>query len=623
MNTARSFWLAMGLLLATALAHSQNGPTANDTVPPYSGHFRLGVNLGAYYFWTDDQLANIAAGNPNLGVTGIGASALRVTLPEWFLDYWGYDIRTDVFGHYEKLGLTENVVFVGYPAPQHKDTARHCPEQPSRLFANLYAPIWDDGENGTPVNDTNYFALYLYNMVSRYRHQVKFWEIWNEPDFDFVGGSSLPPGDPGNWWEYDPDPCHYALHAPVQHYVRMLRIGYEVIKSLSPESYVAIGGIGYPSFLDAVLRNTDNPNGGTTDSLYPHKGGAWFDVLSFHSYPHIDNSLREWSNHIMGFKYFRHSDRCVEGLLKRRDDLLAVLEKHGYNGVTFPKKHWIITESNIPRIPFGEYIGSGEAQCNYLIKAAVACKMNDIHQFHIYQLGDIRNRADARSEFDLMGLYARLDSVPQYRQKIHPAGIACRTVSTLLEGKTHDPHRTALLQLPHDVRGGAFVGEDGRYTYVLWAATSTDRSEHAMTNYSFPVALGLGTMLRREWDFSSVAITTTVPANRVPLTGAPIFLKDAEDEQPAANAPDLQLFCLPNPFGEKMQVKLQLPENMSSTLSLHDMSGRLVRAFFTDSPLAAGGHEFYLDGANLPAGIYMLRFTSLTGRVAVCRVVKI
>ncbi len=614
--------LAIFILLGTNSILAQNTFTANDQVTPYSGSFHYGVNLGAYYFWTDDELANIAAGNPELGIEGAGVTALRLSLPEKFLDYWGYDIRLDVFQHYHQLGLTDNVVFAGYPAPQHRDSTRYCPDGPSQLFANLYAPIWDQGENGTPVNDSNFYALYLYNMVSLYHPYVKFWEIWNEPDFDFVGDSSRQPGEPGNWWEYDPDPCHYAIHAPVQHYIRMLRISYEVIKHIAPDDYVAIGGIGYPSFLDVVLRNTDNPAGGAVDSLYPLGGGAYFDVLSYHSYPHIDNSLREWSNDIFDFKYFRHSDRCVDGLLSRQSQMRSVLEKHGYDGGTFPEKKWIITESNIPRRRFGEYIGSDEAQRNYLIKAAVACQMNDILQLDVYQLGDIDPPARAQNEFFLMGLYHELDSVPKYEQKITDAGIAWRTVSMLLRSKKYDPDRTTQLQLPPGVRGGAFRDETGRFVYVLWAATGEDLSEKASASYGFPAAMGLQTLLRRAWDFSSASITTTVPADRVQLSGSPVFLTDLADE-PDGGSAGISLECTPNPFHENLTIRLALPEMMTSSLRLYDLRGSLVHEFFTELPLAAGGHQLPFAGVYIPPGVYFLHFTTTNSRRAMCKVGKL
>ena len=46
--------------------------TANDTIAPFHGKFRYGANMGAYYYWRDEELANIAAGNPEIGVEGVG-----------------------------------------------------------------------------------------------------------------------------------------------------------------------------------------------------------------------------------------------------------------------------------------------------------------------------------------------------------------------------------------------------------------------------------------------------------------------------------------------------------------------------------------------------------------------
>jgi hypothetical protein len=595
--------------------------TANDTVPAYDGRFRYGANMGAYYPWRDEMLADIAAGNPGIGVEGVGVDALRPSLPQWFLEYWGYDIRIDAFKHYDKLGIEDNVVFVGYPDEKMRDSTFYCPSGPSELFTGMYLPIWDNGENGTPVNDGNHYALYLYKMVQVYDPYVKFWEIWNEPDFDFVGNSSKQPGEEGNWWEHDPDPCHYALHAPIQHYVRLLRISYEVIKFLSPNDYVAIGGIGYPSFLDVVLRNTDNPNGGTIDSLYPLSGGAYFDVVSYHSYPHIDNSLRVWDNAIFGFKYFRHSDRCVDGLLERQAQMRSVLKKYGYDNDKHPEKHWIITESNIPRKQFDEYIGSAEAQRNYLIKILVACQMNDIWQMHVYQLSEIETTKTAGSEFQLMGLYASLDSVPPYKQRPTEAGIAYKTTSLLLGGKRFDATLTAKMELPSNIRGGAFVDNEGLHTYVLWATTQTDRSEKASATYHFPSSMNMGMLHQREWNFAKVAVTTLVDAGMVHLTGTPVFLTDSRDEKPAGDK-SLMLDCDPNPFLQTLRTRLSLPESLRCSLTLYDALGKPVDEFFQNLQLTEGEHFLTLDGGNLPSGMYTLVLESTKGRRVSCRLMK-
>ncbi|MFN4257632.1 MAG: hypothetical protein ACK4Q5_21885, partial [Saprospiraceae bacterium] len=137
--------------------------------------------------------------------------------------------------------MGEHTVIVGFPSEQHRDPTQYCPGLQSELFANMYTPVWDGGANGTPYNDENYYAAYLYKIVSLYKGYVRFWEIWNEPGFDYTGGLGYAqPGSPGNWWDNNPSPCDYKLRAPIFHYVRLLRISWEIIKTLDPEAYVVV-----------------------------------------------------------------------------------------------------------------------------------------------------------------------------------------------------------------------------------------------------------------------------------------------------------------------------------------------------------------------------------------------
>ena len=619
---SKQFPLLLIYLFSSFSLKAQINFTAHDTITAHQDRFRYGANMGSYYYWRDEQLADIAAGNPALGVEGVGVDALRPLLSEKFLHYWGYDIRLDAFKHYTKLGIEDNVVFIGFPTEEHRDTTKYCPDGPSELFANMYEPIWDNGENGTPVNDENYYALYLWEMVSRYHEYVKYWEIWNEPDFDFVGNSSKQPGEAGNWWEHDPDPCQYALRAPIEHYIRLLRISYEVIKTIAPDDYVALGGIGYPSFLDLVLRKTDNPFGGTIDSLHPQTGGAYFDVVSFHSYPHIDNSLRAWSNEAGGFVYSRHSDKCVDGMLARQAQMWTVLEKYGYDGSTYPLKQWIITESNIPRAQVDEYLGSDEAQRNYIIKALVACQQNEIDQFHIYQIGDI-NVPGQFSEFHSMGLFYPLDSVPQYEHRTHDVGYAYKTTSDLLKNKTFDPLQTALMALPGGVRGGAFRNGEGEHTYILWASTKSDRSEEARAIYQFPASFNLQTLHQREWNYSYLGITKYVDAGEVELTGSPRFFTNSRNEQIGEPTPAIELSTYPNPFNSTLKVELNLPGPMTCSLVMLNVSGQKVSHFFVEEKLAEGQHVISLHDTPLPSGVYTLYFEAANGRRVAEKVIKL
>ena len=524
----------LALSLLSLWLAAQVNFTANDLVPPYTGGFHPSANMGAYSSFSDETLAELAAGNPEIGVPGAGVKSLRPGLFEKFLEQWGYDVRVPAFEFYQSLGMGDHTVIVGFPSEEHRDPTQYCPGIQSELFANMYSPIWDGGANGTPYNDENYYAAYLYKTVSLYKDYVRFWEIWNEPGFDYTGGLGYAePGSPGNWWENNPDPCDYKLRAPIFHYVRLLRISWEIIKTLDPDAYVVVSGTGYPSFLDAILRNTDNPADGSVTSEYPLKGGAYFDVMGYHSYPHFDGSLREWSDTLNDWIHSRHSDGAVDGILKTKETYQNLLSEYGYDGSTFPEKLWIITEVNLPRKSFpdptdpGEnFIGSAEAQRNFMIKAMTACMANDILQMQVYKLAEDNHFENAYSEFDLMGLYKRLNYNNLYFQELNEEGIAHKTASDILFGKIFDPARTAQLNLGANLGGGAFKDEHGNFTYVLWAKTQTDQSEAASATYTFPVGMGVQDLLKCEWDASQTHNAVSSPPANISLTGTPVFLTE-------------------------------------------------------------------------------------------------
>ncbi|MEM6965640.1 MAG: PKD domain-containing protein, partial [Bacteroidota bacterium] len=523
---------------------------ANTVLTPYDGTFRPGTNFGYNPPWTDISLADIAAGNPSLSIKGVGVKASRPTLPGWFVDEFGYTFNLPNYEHYDNLGMEENVCIIGFPGPSERDQAFYCNGVQSEMFANMYSDIWDGGANGTPYNDDNYLAAYLYKIVDLYGEHIRFWEIWNEPGFDYTGNCGWrEPGDPVcNWWDQNPDPCDYKLRAPVMHYVRILRISYEIIKTLQPDDYLVVAGVGFPSFLDAILRNTDNPVDGSVTADYPNGGGAYFDVMGFHAYPHFDGTMRWWDNSVGGFVYERHSDQAIMSITNRQDLYQNVLSNYGYDGNTYPKKEWIITESNLPRKEFQDYIGNEDAQINYMIKAVVTCYKQNIHQFHVYNLGERETFNSATREFDLMGMYQKLIGTPEYSHVVNQEGISYKTVSDILYGTEYDAAKTADLNLPSSVDGGAFIDDNGNYIYVLWARTTEDQSEVANATYSFPGSFNLSNVFKREWNFSETGSTTTIAPNNIALTGRPIYLLESETtivEPTAIFFPDNKVGCAP------------------------------------------------------------------------------
>ncbi|MBI1225467.1 MAG: PKD domain-containing protein [Bacteroidetes bacterium] len=529
---SKIYALALSCLFASTL-QAQVNFTANNQVTPYPFGFHPAANIGQYTSFSEEQLALLAAGGAATtggNVLGAGVKSLRPGIFESYVEQAGYDANLPIFQKYAELGMGEHTVIVGFPSDAHRDETQYCQGIQSTLFKNMYSPIWDGGANGTPYNDSNYYAAYLYKTVSMYKDYVRFWEIWNEPGFDYTGGLGyLPPGAPGSWWDNNPNPCDYKLRAPIFNYVRLLRISWEIIKTLDPDAYVVVSGTGYPSFLDAILRNTDNPADGSISAAYPLKGGAYFDVMGYHSYPHFDGGLREYSDSIQNWVYSRHSDAAADALLKTKNAYQAVLDSYGYNGQTYPEKLWIITEINLPRKPFPEpgtnenYIGSAEAQRNFMIKAMATCMANDILQMQVYKLAEDTEFDNAYSEFDLMGLYKRFDYNQGYFQPLNDEGIAHKTGSDILFGKIFDPVRTSELQLPATVGGGAFKDEYGNFTYVLWAKTSTDLSEVASATYSFPASLNIQNLLKCEWDASTSHDAVFSPSVNIALTATPVF----------------------------------------------------------------------------------------------------
>ncbi len=607
-------------LLYTFQIYGQINYTANDTLVPYDDVFRFGMNPGAYRGWTDDQLADISAGNAGSGIEGIGVNAFRPTLPGHFVEFWGYDIRINEFRHYDQLGMKDNVVFVGYPSPEHRELKSHCLGVRSETFANLYKPIWDDGENGTPVNDENYFALYLFKTVSLYKNYVRFWEIWNEPDFSFNIHSVTPSGTEGSWWDENPDPCDHALRAPVTHYVRMLRIAYEVIKSIDPKAYVTTGGLGYPSYLDAVLRNTDNPDGGKMTPDFPSFGGAYFDVVSFHSYPHIDGTMRRWSNEEGGFVYNRNSDAAVDGLINLKHEFQSVTKKYGYDGFIYPEKLWIVTESNIPRKRFQDYIGSKEAQRNFLMKAVVACMQNDILQLHPYSLADVGAYINPKNEFETMGFFQDLNNVAFGKQLVTEAGLAYRTASEMLYGKTFDLEQTTNLNLPQNVKGGAFRDSGGHFTYVLWAETTGDNSENVSAMYSFPEHLGISHLETRIWNAASSERNGLIAAKNIQLTGSPVFFSAIGEGADIRYS--LLGDCFPNPFSETLIVEAIVKGKGNLSIDIYDARGILIQQLKAPSETTEGIYLFDFQVKNLVSGIYFLKL-ALDQRQIFKKIVKV
>lgn len=555
----------MATILPAFAQTSSSIPTANSfaSYKPYAGQYSYGLNPGWYYYvapngawisnWSTQNLMDIGSGNKEKGVKGIGAKSYRMKLTDDYLSTYGLTSLLPDYQHLQTVGAKEIAVFVGEPSSANRlDTVFPGGTEKSKVFKGMYEPIWLDAAQ-TQINPANTYANYLYNVVKTYGDYVSFWEIVNEPDFTYGAGGWLGDIDPpaaGSWFDHDPTPADLVnLQAPIQYYIRLLRISWEVIKKLQPTDYICTGGIGNRSFLAALLRNTDNPDGGKVTAAFPEKAGAYFDVLSFHTYPEFSYDVKHWDNSIGGQLYNRHSDAAVSGHLRYKRNMDSLLKVNGYNGVQYPAKQFICTETGMSRVMDNDNVGTNDIQRNYMIKCHVKTQMDgQIRQTYWFQTADGSATPD---HWGMFGCYYYFGDKMPYNATPTDQGISLKTTSDLLYGRSFDAERTAALQLPSNVDGGAFKAADGSYVYVLWAKTTTDLSETATATYSFPAALAPnGSLLKKNWNFSQTDSSVTTSSINVQLGGTPAFFEvvatiPVPNQAPRAHAGTGQTITLP------------------------------------------------------------------------------
>jgi hypothetical protein len=145
------------------------------------------------------------------------------------------------------------------------------------------------------------FGNFMYDLVSRYSpppYNVKYWEMWNEPDVDpalasYIGGDSIPFGC---WGNSDPTDLYYGGG----YYAEMLKAAYPRIKAADPQAQVLVGGLlldcdprGSPSICDTTGHDNRPPK--FLEGILLKNGGPYFDGVGFHAYENFDNALGHYS----------------------------------------------------------------------------------------------------------------------------------------------------------------------------------------------------------------------------------------------------------------------------------------------------------------------------------------
>lgn len=146
------------------------------------------------------------------------------------------------------------------------------------------APFWAQAEKGIPCGPLDpaayqAFGAFLHDLVARYSqppYNLRYWEIWNEPD---IGRGSVPPDSQFGCWG-DPQAPYFGG----RQYGQMLAAVYPQIKAADSQAQVLVGGL----LLDCDPRNPP-PERDCTPARYlegilESEGRHSFDGVSFHAY---------------------------------------------------------------------------------------------------------------------------------------------------------------------------------------------------------------------------------------------------------------------------------------------------------------------------------------------------
>lgn len=142
-----------------------------------------------------------------------------------------------------------------------------------------------------PPRDPQEYATFVGELVKRYKGQIRFWEIWNEPNL--VG-----------FW-HEPNPAAYTA---------LVKAAYPTIKALDPTAVVVAGALapcdGTPSCAYSAL--------GYLEAMYAAGARGFFDKLSYH--PYTDGHPPTWYDAGWPMYSFASSVPAIRQVMQRHGD---------------------------------------------------------------------------------------------------------------------------------------------------------------------------------------------------------------------------------------------------------------------------------------------------------------
>jgi polysaccharide biosynthesis protein PslG len=213
------------------------------------------------------------------------------------------------------------------------------------MFSVVSSPTWSraaGGVDGPPDNLAD-FAVFMSQLATRYKGQVRAYEIWNEQNFSREwGGGQINAGA----------------------YVELLKVGYEAVKAADPNAIVVSGALTPTGFTDPNVAIDDVLY---MEQMYQYKEGMikqYADVVGAHAGGF--NNPPEADPNSASTEQFRGHPSFY---FRRVEQLRSVMEKYGDGG----KRMWLTefgwsTANLAPGYEYGRF-NTEQNQADYLVRA--------------------------------------------------------------------------------------------------------------------------------------------------------------------------------------------------------------------------------------------------------------
>jgi len=218
--------------------------------------FKLSIfffSLSLFYFFFPTINENLFADDSFLGINGIPYFHKKDNPAFWEEGKKRLEISKNLGIKYQRIDFWWDVI-----EPQKSKFRWDLPDRVVKEFKDAnqeilpilcYSSAWSNGVAPDNDDERKEFGEYVFQVINRYKNQIKYWEVWNEPNI-------LP------YWSPRPDPKLYTL---------LLKEAYRKAKEADPSCNI-VGVCSAGCDLDFI------------EDIYYLGGGNSLDSLSFHHY---------------------------------------------------------------------------------------------------------------------------------------------------------------------------------------------------------------------------------------------------------------------------------------------------------------------------------------------------